>query len=73
MYFHEDSEADSGGHSGIGGCGMLRLLLVDERGTETVEWGLIAGLIVGDLVLILIAVGVWLKSRMKGLQTELGA
>jgi len=52
---------------------MLRLFLADERGTETVEWGLIAGLVVGGLVLILIAVGVWLKSRMEDLQTELGA
>ncbi len=73
MYFHDDSGADSAGHSRIGGWGMLRLFLADERGTETVEWGLIAGLVVGGLVLILIAVGVWLKSRMEDLQTELGA
>ena len=52
---------------------MLRLFLDEERGTETVEWGLIAGLVVGGLVLTLIAVGVWLKSRMEGLQTELAA
>ena len=73
MYFHDDSGADSSDHGGIGGRGMLRLFLDEERGTETVEWGLIAGLVVGGLVLILIAVGVWLKSRMEGLQTELGA
>ena len=52
---------------------MLCSLLVEERGTETVEWGLIAGLVVGGLVLTLIAIGVWLNSRMEGLQTELGA
>ncbi len=50
---------------------MLRSLLIEERGTETVEWGLIVGLIVGALVLILIAIGLWLKSRMEGLQDEL--
>ena len=52
---------------------MLRSLLVEERGTETVEWGLMAGLIVGGLILTLIAVGLWLRSQMENLQTELGA
>ncbi len=52
---------------------MLCSLLVEERGTETVEWGLIAGLVVSGLVLVVIAIGVWLTSRMEGLQTELGA
>jgi Flp pilus assembly pilin Flp len=57
----------------MGGFEMLRSLLVEERGTETVEWGLMAGLIVGGLILTLIAVGLWLSSRMESLQTELGA
>ncbi len=50
---------------------MLRSLLADERGTETVEWGLIAGLVVGGLILVLAAIGVWLYSRLEGLQTDL--
>ena len=52
---------------------MLRLLLVEERGTETVEWALIGGLIAGGVVLTLIAIGVWLKSRFESLQSDLGA
>ena len=32
-----------------------------------------AGLIVGGLILTLIAVGLWLKSRFDSLQTDLGA
>ena len=51
----------------------LRLLLLDESGTETVEWGLMAGLVVGGLVLTLAAIGVWLKSRFESLQADLGA
>ncbi len=73
MCFHIDLGADSCNHRGMGGFEMLRSLLVEERGTETVEWGLMAGLIVGGLILTLIAVGLWLRSRMENLQTELGA
>ena len=57
MCFHIDLGADSFNNRGMGGFEMLRSLLVEERGTETVEWGLIAGLIVGGLILTLIAVG----------------
>ena len=53
------------------GGSRLRSLLVEENGTETVEWALIAGLIVGGLILVLAAIGLWLKSRMEGLQTDL--
>lgn len=49
----------------------FRSLLLDARGTETVEWGLIAGLIVGGLVLTIFAIGVWLSSRFEKLQDEL--
>ena len=52
---------------------LLRSLLLDESGTETVEWGLMAGMIVGGLVLTLAAIGVWLVSQFDTLQTELGA
>lgn len=52
---------------------MLRSFLVEERGTEAVEWGLIVGLVVGGTVLIVIAVSVWIAARMEGLQIELGA
>ena len=48
-----------------------RSLLVDERGTETVEWGLMAGLIVGGLVLSIFAIGMWLSERFKNLRDEL--
>ncbi|MCH7885494.1 MAG: hypothetical protein IIC01_09615 [Planctomycetes bacterium] len=40
---------------------LVKSLLSDERGTETVEGGLMAGLIVGGLVLTVAAIGVWVQ------------
>ncbi len=48
-----------------------RSLLLDERGTETVEWGMIAGMIVGGLVLTVLAISVWLIARFDELRDEL--
>jgi Flp pilus assembly pilin Flp len=52
---------------------LLESLFTDERGTETVEWGLMAGLIVGGLVLTVAAIGTWVKNKFDSLQTDLGA
>ncbi len=52
---------------------LVKSLLSDERGTETVEWGLMAGLIVGGLVLVVAAIGTWVKTKFTELQTDLGA
>ena len=52
---------------------LVKSLLSDERGTETVEWGLMAGLIVGGLVLTVAAIGSWVKLKFSELQTDLGA
>ena len=52
---------------------LLNSFLSDERGTETVEWGLMAGLIVGGLVTIVIAIGAWVKLKFGDLKTDLGA
>jgi len=50
---------------------LVKSLLSDERGTETVEWGLMAGLIVGALVLTVAAIGSWVRTRFETLQTDL--
>ena len=52
---------------------LVKSLLSDESGTETVEWGLMAGLIVGGLVLTVAAIGTWVKTKFQELQTDLGA
>ncbi len=51
---------------------QLKSFFSDERGTETVEWGLMAGLIVGGLVLTVITIGGWVQGRFSQLQTDLG-
>ena len=52
---------------------LVKSLLSDERGTETVEWGLMAGLIVGGLVLTVAAIGAWVQARFAQLDADLSA
>ncbi len=52
---------------------LLNSFFSDEKGTETVEWGLMAGLIVGGLVAAVAAIGIWVKGKFGQLQTDLGA
>ena len=52
---------------------LVKSLLSDERGTETVEWGLMAGLIVGGLVLTVASIGTWVQGKLATLQSELEA
>jgi len=51
----------------------LKAFLVDERGTETVEWGVIAGFIIAGLVLTLASIGLWIKGAFNQIKTGLGA
>ncbi len=52
---------------------LLNSFFSDERGTETVEWGLMAGLIVGGLVVTVGLIGLWVKNKFAALQLDLGA
>ena len=52
---------------------LLKSFFSDEKGTETVEWGLMAGLIVGGLIAVVFAIGAWVKNSFEELQTDLGA
>ena len=52
---------------------LLKSFLANERGTETVEWGLMAGLIVGGLVVTVAAIGTWVRDKFNQLNTELQA
>jgi len=51
----------------------VRRFLQDDRGLETVEYAIIAGLIVSGLVAIVVAIGTWVKGRFQTLQSDLGA
>jgi Flp pilus assembly pilin Flp len=49
----------------------LNRFLSDERGLETVEYAIIAGLIVSGLVAIIVAIGGWVKTQFSNLQGSL--
>ena len=50
---------------------ILKRFLSDERGLETVEYAIIAGLIVSGLVAIIVAIGGWVKNQFSNLQKDL--
>ena len=52
---------------------LLKSFIKDDRGTETVEWGVMAGLIVGGLILTVAAIGAWVRGRFDSMKTDLGA
>ena len=47
--------------------------VANEKGTETVEWAVMAGLIVGTLVLTVAAIGTWVSGRFNDLDADLKA
>ena len=52
---------------------MLKTFLNDEAGLETVEYAIIAGMIVAGTVAVVVAIGGWVNGQFTGLQTDLGA
>lgn len=50
---------------------LLKSFFSDEKGTETVEWGLMAGLIVGGLVITVAAIGTWVRDKFTQLNADL--
>ena len=51
----------------------VRRLAWHERGLETVEYAIIAGLIVTGTVATIIAIGVWVSAKFEALETALGS
>ena len=52
---------------------MLKSFIRDESGLETVEYAIIAGLIVVGTVAAITAIGVWVAGKFDLLKTTLGA
>ena len=52
---------------------LIKRFLQDEQGLETVEYAIIAGLIVSGLVAIIAAIGTWVRQQFTNLQTNVGA
>jgi Flp pilus assembly pilin Flp len=55
----------------LGGLEMLKRFLKDESGLETVEYAVIAGLILLATILTISAVGVLVNAKFVALQTAL--
>jgi Flp pilus assembly pilin Flp len=47
---------------------VLKRFAKDDRGMETVEWGVLAALIVGGLVVVIGALGTNVKNKFTSLQ-----
>ena len=52
---------------------LVRRFLSAEDGLETVEYAIIVGLIVGGLIAIIAAIGVWAQAQFTTLKTDMGA
>ena len=52
---------------------MFKSFLADDRGLETVEYDIIAGMIVAGLIAVVVAIGSWVKTKFSDLKTDLGA
>ena len=50
---------------------FIKRFLSDEQGLETVEYAIIAGLIVSATVAIIVAIGTWVKNAFSNLQSNL--
>ena len=51
---------------------LVKRFLSDERGLETVEYAIIAGLIVVGTIATIISIGVWVSGKFTALDTGLG-
>ena len=52
---------------------LLKRFVKDEQGLETVEFAIMAGLIVVGVVAAVIAIGTFVSGKITGVKTELGA
>jgi Flp pilus assembly pilin Flp len=52
---------------------LVKRFLSEEAGLETVEYAIIVGLMVGGLIAIIAAIGVWVRAQFTDLQGSVGA
>jgi len=55
------------------GIWIMRNFIANEQGLETVEYAIIAGLIVVGTVAAITAIGTWVSGKFTALKTALGA
>jgi pilus assembly protein Flp/PilA len=51
----------------------IKRFIREEEGLETVEYAIVAGLIVVGIVATLTSIGAWVAAQFTALQTDLGA
>jgi Flp pilus assembly pilin Flp len=51
----------------------LNRFVADERGLETIEYAIVAGLIVVGVITAVTAIGVWVAGKWNTFKTNLGA
>ena len=52
---------------------VMKRFFSNEQGLETVEYAIIAGLIVVGVVATVTAIGIWVRGQFVQLRTDLGA
>jgi Flp pilus assembly pilin Flp len=52
---------------------QLKRFVSDERGLETIEYAIVAGLIVVGVISAVTAIGIWVANKWGALETTLGA
>ena len=52
---------------------LIKSFLSNDEGLETVEYAIIVGLIVAGLIVLITAIGAWVRGQYSALKTELKA
>jgi pilus assembly protein Flp/PilA len=52
---------------------VVKRFVKEEEGLETVEYAIIAGLIVAGTIVTIVAIGAWVSTKFQALNTELQA
>jgi len=50
----------------------VKRFLRDEKGTETVEWAIIIGIIAAGAIAFILSIGTWVVTQFKNLASALG-
>jgi Flp pilus assembly pilin Flp len=51
---------------------VVKRFVKEEEGLETVEYAIIAGLIVAGTIATITTIGIWVSAKFTALETELG-
>ena len=55
------------------GLSIVKRFLTDERGTETVEWAIIIGLIAVASITAIVSIGNWVSNKFNSIDVWLAA